>query len=116
MFELLAQTATEMPSWITAAIQNLGIGAVLVWHLYHTTTKTMPEMQNIYLASQKEISTSNSNTHKMISDNFILALKEERDHRRLEMLEDRDVRKKELSELREFLHKESGCRLPPQPQ
>jgi hypothetical protein len=114
MFELLA-TTPEVPTWITAAIQNLGIGAVLVWHLYHTTTKTMPEMQNIYLASQKEISLSNSNTHKMISDNFILALKEERDHRRLEVLEERDMRRKELEELRDFLQKESGCKYISQP-
>jgi hypothetical protein len=109
MFELLAQSS-EMPSWITAAVQNLGIGAVLVWHLYHTTTKTMPDMQNIYLASQKEISLSNSETHKKIAENFITALKEERDHRRLEILEDREVRTREWEEMREFLRKESGCR------
>jgi hypothetical protein len=110
MIDFLAQTATEIPTWITAAIQNLGIGAVLVWHLYHTTTKTMPEMQNIYLASQKEISLSNSNTHKMISDNFILALKEERDHRRLETLEERAMRNKELEELRDYFAKENSCK------
>lgn len=119
MVELLAQiveaaprVAEAIPTWITTAIQQFGIGAVLVWHLYHVTTKTLPDMQNVYLTSQKEISQNNSLMHKSISDNFINALKEEREHRRLELFEDREERKKEWQEMREFLRKESQCKYP----
>jgi hypothetical protein len=110
LFQLLAEVTPDVSTWIGPIIQQLGIGGVLVWHLYHVTTKTLPDQQAMYLDSQKEITQLNSATHKEISNKFVEALKEDREVRRLEILEDREMRKRELEELRESLRKESPCR------
>ena len=64
---------------ITKLVSSLGVGGVLVWYLYHTTTKTIPILTDKYLESQQKI-----------SDSFTKSLESERTFRREETKAMRD--------------------------
>jgi len=59
---------------ISSLISTIGVGGVLVWYLYHTTSKTMPELTDKFLASQERIASEFSNS-----------LRDEREYRHAEM-------------------------------
>lgn len=73
---------------LTAIVSTLGVSGVLVWYLYYTTAVTIPKRDEIYTASVERI-----------ANNFADTLREERQHRELE-----------INELKEFIAQTPICR------
>lgn len=80
--------AQVSPDLISSLVSTLGVGGVLVWYLYHTTSKTIPDLTDRYLLSQKEI-----------AGEFSKALKEEREYRR-----------DEIDALKAWIKSEAACK------
>lgn len=87
------------PDAIGGIISSLGVVGALVWYLYHNTTKTIPEMQQRYLDSQKEIVAIHTASHERISDEFARTLAEEREYR-----------KQEITQLKTWIETEASCK------
>lgn len=92
-------TGTENMEWIGTIIGQIGVVGVLVWYLYHTTTKTLPDLEDRHSKTIEDITKTHSDTIKEISDKFDGTLKEERTTRKLE-----------LKSLQEWIKYEAACR------
>jgi hypothetical protein len=68
------------PQVISQLISTLGIGGVLVWYLYYTTTVTMPQRDQHY-----------TDAITAITESFTDTLKEEREFRREETKEMKQI-------------------------
>ena len=76
---------------IASLVGTLGVTGALVWYLYHTTTKTIPDLTE-----------KHAETMDKITERFTDSLKDERDFRRTE-----------FADLKSFIKSES-CRHPEQ--
>lgn len=70
---------------ITQIISSLGIAGVLVWYLYHTTTKTIPEKDKLHREEIDKLSDKFCKTCDNITDKFAETLKDERIYREQEV-------------------------------
>lgn len=70
--------------WIDL-VRTLGIAGILAWYLYHTTTVTLPKLNEKYTESVQKISDTNNATVQRICKEFQDSIKEERDARREEV-------------------------------
>lgn len=84
---------------ITQLVGSLGIAGVLVWFLYHTMTKTLPEKDKAHREEVKEITDKFSNTCDTITERFASTLKDERVYR-----------EQEISSLKTWIKAEARCR------
>lgn len=84
---------------ITQLVGSLGIAGVLVWFLYHTMTKTLPEKDKAHREEVKEITDKFSNTCDAITERFSNTLKDERIYR-----------EQEINSLKGWIKAEARCR------
>lgn len=70
--------------WIDL-VRTLGIAGILAWYLYHTTTVTLPKLNEKYTESVQKISDTNNATVQKICKEFQDSIKEEREARREEV-------------------------------
>lgn len=77
-----------MTEIIVQLVANLGVTGVLVWYLWHTTTKTMPDLMKEHktqvaelAAHQSELATQHTAAAKQMSAEFLACLEKERDRR-----------------------------------
>lgn len=84
---------------VTSLVSSLGIAGVLVWFLYHTTTKTIPEKDEAHRSEVKEITKNYSDTVQNVTNKFADTLKEERVYRQ-----------QEVEMLKGWIRNEASCR------
>lgn len=84
---------------LTSIVSSLGIAGVLVWFLYHTTTKTIPEKDAAHRSEVKEITKNYSDTVQGVTNKFADTLKEERVYRQ-----------QEVEMLKTWIRNEASCR------
>ncbi len=68
----------------------LGIGGVLVWYLWYTTSVTWPKKDEEHRKERTEIQAAYSKTLDTIVERFDNSLTSEREHREREARENRD--------------------------
>ena len=84
---------------LTGIVSSLGIAGVLVWFLYHTTTKTIPEKDAAHRSDIKDISQKFSDTVTTVTAKFSDTLREERVYRQ-----------QEVESLKSWIRNEASCR------
>lgn len=83
---------------VVQLVGQLGVAGVLVWYLYHTTTKTIPELT----AAHNE--TMNNIVNKF-SDTLRVTVEDERKAREKEIESERRSREKELASVQSAMGK-----------
>lgn len=83
---------------IGSLVTTFGIGGALVWYLYWTTSKTIPELTKTH-----------TDTTERIADKFVQSLVEEREARSRDLMEERVARGKELESLQNWIGS-NACR------
>jgi len=83
---------------IVQLVGQLGVAGVLAWYLYHTTTKTIPDLTQRHNESMEKIATK-------FSDTLRLTIDDERKARDKEVESERRAREKEVAALQSALPK-----------
>lgn len=100
----------EIESLILKLISSLGVPGVLVWHLWHTTSKTIPDKDAAHKAEMTAVidkfdcrvdalTEKFTGTIEKIAKNFSDTLEVERDYRQ-----------QEVDSLKTWIKNESACR------
>jgi predicted PurR-regulated permease PerM len=94
------------PDVVTSLVSTLGIVGALVWYLYHSTTKTIPEIAKTinditkqHTDSQEKVASKFADTQDKITDRFSQTLADERVYR-----------KQEIAALQEWIRNEASCK------
>ena len=85
--DAIAQIAPT-PDWV-AIVAPLGVGGVLAWFLWHTSSHTIPTLIKDNQEAIKEIVKSNDTATAQAAKSFTDSLREERQERQSERKEDR---------------------------
>lgn len=91
---LLANISTDT---LPQIIGQFGVLGVLIWYLYYTTTKTLPELNKIHNEQLDKVVAVHDQSIKDITSKFTEALADER-----------AARKEELEEIKQDL-RHMGC-------
>lgn len=83
---------------VVQLVGQLGVAGVLAWYLYHTTTKTIPDLTKQHNETMDKIATKFSDTLRVTID-------DERRAREKEVENERKAREKELASLQSTLPK-----------
>jgi len=83
---------------VVQLVGQLGVAGVLAWYLYHTTTKTIPELTKQHNETMDKIATKFSDTLRVTID-------DERKARDREVENERKAREKEIAALQSALPK-----------
>lgn len=83
---------------VVQLVGQLGVAGVLAWYLYHTTTKTIPDLTKQHNETMDKIATK-------FSDTLRLTIDDERRAREKEVENERKAREKELASLQSTLPK-----------
>jgi hypothetical protein len=87
------------PDIITTLVSSLGVVGALVWFLFHTTTKTIPDLTKQYTDSNERASKTFADTQEKITDRFTDTLAHEREYR-----------KQEIAALQAWIKSEASCK------
>lgn len=87
------------PSLITDVISTLGVAGSLVWYLWHTNTKTMPELRKEHAETLEKVTAKYTASIESISNNFSQLLREERTYRQ-----------EEIKALKDWIRHEASCK------
>lgn len=66
-------------------VSSLGVLGALVWYLYYTTTKTLPDINRHHDERIEQVVKANNQALLEVTTDFTTTLKEEREFRRREM-------------------------------
>lgn len=83
---------------VVQLVGQLGVAGVLAWYLYHTTTKTIPDLTKQHNETMDKIATKFSDTLRVTID-------DERKARDREVENERKSREKEIAALQSALPK-----------
>jgi len=83
---------------VVQLVGQLGVAGVLAWYLYHTTTKTIPDLTKQHNETMDKIATKFSDTLRVTID-------DERKARDREVENERKAREKEIAALQSALPK-----------
>lgn len=86
------------PDAMSGIVSSLGVLGVLVWYLYYTTTKTLPDLNKSHNEAMQNIVIKHNESVKQITDSFEKSL-----------LDERNDRRQELDTLKQWIKAEASC-------